>query len=341
MMVDDEPIQKSGSSQPYLGIGRYRVPGVSVGERVCEGEGDRGVAEEAKVGGEEVEAGSGCGSRGDEGQAHDVRGAAHEVKDGLDGSGIGLPEVGLEEGTELALYLPGFDPVILEGGADHGSKLGRRLVGGNADESLGADFNGSEGEVVVTGEDLELMGQGMDELGNLGQLSAGFLDGLDVGRGLGKPEDSCGIEVDSGAAGNVIEGYRNGIDSSGEGEEVLELAFLSGLVVVGIGGENGIDAANLTEKCGEAEQGAGAVVSASGPNRNAACCSVHNYIDGEKPLVLIEGGGFAGGTASHQKVDSRFNLPVDERAQRLLVDCSIRLERRDYCRSATCRFHHR
>jgi hypothetical protein len=35
----------------------------------------------------------------------------------------------------------------------------------------------------------------MYQLGNLGQLAAGFLDGLNVGRGFCEAEHSLGIEI--------------------------------------------------------------------------------------------------------------------------------------------------
>jgi hypothetical protein len=79
-----------------------------------------------------------------------------------------------------------------------------------------------------------------EQLGDLHDVAAGFLDADDVGN-LGEAEDGGGLEIDAGAAGDVVEqdgqvrGFR-------DGAEVLELAFLAGLVVVRVGGEEAVEA---------------------------------------------------------------------------------------------------
>ena len=77
---------------------------------------------------------------------------------------------------------------------------------------------------------------------NCGELAAGFLDGLNVVRRGGQARHGLRLEVGGGAAGHVVDADRERIDGAGEGQEVLKLAFLGGLVVVGIGGEHGAEA---------------------------------------------------------------------------------------------------
>ena len=85
---------------------------------------------------------------------------------------------------------------------------------------------------------LKPLGRAVHELRDLRQLAAGFLDGLDVGRGPGQADDGLGLQVGGGAAGHVVEAHGQRIDRLGQRQEMLELAFLGGLVVVGIGGEH-------------------------------------------------------------------------------------------------------
>ncbi len=56
---------------------------------------------------------------GDDRQAHLFFAAAEDVEDGLDGCGLGLPEVGLHEREEVAVDAAGGGPVVADGGADH------------------------------------------------------------------------------------------------------------------------------------------------------------------------------------------------------------------------------
>ena len=102
------------------------------------------------------------GARGRHGrnqrQAHSVGGAAHQVEHGLHRPGVRLPEICLEEPSVAAFELAGLGPVIVQCSANHARHLRGNFVGGHADESLRADADGGQGEVVVAGEDLEARG---------------------------------------------------------------------------------------------------------------------------------------------------------------------------------------
>ena len=181
----------------------------------------------------------------------------------------------------------------------------------------------------------------MDQLGNLGQLAAGLLDGLDVGSGLGQAEDGFGIEVDGGAAGHVVEGDGEGVNGFSEGQKVLELALLGGLVVVGIGGEHGVDAAHLAEAAGEAQQRARGVVGAAGPHRHTAGRGLGYDAQRQQPFLFVQRGRLACGPAGHQKVDAGVDLPVHQRPERRFIDRSIRPKGRNDSCTATRGFHDR
>ena len=96
----------------------------------------------------------------------------------------------------------------------------------------------------------------------------------------------CGIEIDAGAAGDVVKADGNGVYQFCKGEKVLELTFLRGFVVVGIGREDGVDAGNLAEHGSLTEQGTGAVVGATGPDRDAAGGCVDHDANGAQPFVI-------------------------------------------------------
>ena len=130
----------------------------------------------------------------------------------------------------------------------------------------------------------------------------------------------------------------------GQGQEVPVLAFLSGLVVVGIGGEDAMDAADLAEPLGEPQQGPGRIVCAARPYRDSSRSCIDDDLDRLEPLIFVERCRFAGRTASHQKVDTGADLPIDECAQSRLIDrtsCSVRQKRRDERCATSYRFHYR
>ncbi len=157
------------------------------------------------------------------------------------------------------------------------------------------------------------------DFGDLGDVSAGFLDGGDVGQ-RGETQQGVGLDVDSGAAGNVVEDDGLIIDGFGDGLEVLVLALLGGLVVVGRGGENGVYALDFGDLGGFVDGLGGGVGGGSGDDGNASGGDLDGGFDDPAPLVVREGGSFSGGSAGNQEVDSGFDLPGYERAQRFFVD---------------------
>ena len=187
--------------------------------------------EQAHFAGQALQPGPG-GSRGrHQRKAKDVSALAHEAENRLDRCGIRLPEVGFEELGKTAFEVARRRPVVVERGAHHLGDFSGRLVGGHADKPVGTDADSGEGQVVVAGEDLETAGQDVGELGKLGELSTGFLDGLDVSCRAGEAGDGLRLKVDAGAAGHVVDADWQRIDGAGEGEEMLELASVGAKVL--------------------------------------------------------------------------------------------------------------
>ena len=152
------------------------------------------------------------------------------------------------------------------------------------------------------------------------QLATRFLDGLDIRRCLGKAEHGGGIKIYGGAAGHVVEDNGEWGDSFGEGQKVLKLAFLGRLVVVGIGRQHRVDAANLLEQLGVSQESARGVVSAACPHGNTSGSGVRHDADRKQPFLFIECGGLAGGPAGHEEIDACIDLPVDQGAHCLFIN---------------------
>ena len=77
-------------------------------------------------------------------------------------------------------------------------------VGRDGDQACAAEREDGEGEAVVAGEDFKADGDLGDELCDLGEVAAGFLDADDVGES-GQAGGGGGLEVDAGARRNVVE----------------------------------------------------------------------------------------------------------------------------------------
>ena len=297
------------------------------------------ILEQAEFAGQAFEAGArGC-RWGNERQAHAFAALAHQAEDGFGRARVGLPEVGIEEASEAAFDLACGGPVVIEGGVDHAGNLGGSFIRGDADEAIGANADGGQRKVVIAREDLEAFGEEVDELGDLRELARGLFDGLNIGGGGGQAGGGFGLKVRGGAAGNVVEHDRQRIDGAGQGEEVLILALLRGLVVVGIRGENGGDAGYFLEPRGQAKEGAGGVVRATGPDGDAPGGGIDDGAEGLDPLLLFEGGGFTGRATGDDEVDAGLDLPFDESAKGVGVDRTVGAERSNDCSAQTSGIH--
>src|SRR5581483_7754426 len=126
---------------------------------------------------------------------------------------------------------------------------------------------------------------------------------------FGETEDGFRQQVGAGAAGDVVE-EDGQLDGFGDGAEVLELAFLSGLVVVGVGGEDAGEAVDARELFGVGDGLVGGVVRGSGEDGDAAGGGGDGDFDDAEPLLLGERGGLARGADGHEQVYAVGDLPV-------------------------------
>src|SRR5580704_8107647 len=97
----------------------------------------------------------------------------------------------------------------------------------------------------------------------------------------------------------------------GDGAEVLVLALLAGLVVVGIRRKDSGEALNAAELLGTVDRLARGVVGGSGEDRNAAVRGLNGDFDDAQPFGLRKSGGFAGCATGDQQRDTASDLPVN------------------------------
>ena len=105
---------------------------------------------------------------------------------------------------------------------------------------------------------------------------------------------SLRLEVRAGPSGHVVDADRQGVDGFGEGEEVLKLALLRWLIVIGICRQDGAEALDPLQKAGLSDQRFGAIVRAAAPDWDAPGSRLDDDANGVEPLVFFESGGLAG-----------------------------------------------
>ena len=273
--------------------------------------GEWGFREEAQFSDEAFETGTGGRGDGRHGETVAFFDAAHHDEDGFDGAGAGFPEVGLHEMEELAVKLACGGPVVVEGGLDHGGHFAGNLIGCDRDKAGAADGDGAEGHDVVTGVDLEGTGRAGGELADLGHVAGGFLNAGDVGVGFDEAEDGGWLKIGAGAAGYVVKDDGQ-LSGACDGGKVLELALLRGLVVVGIGAEDGGNAGDAGGEAGAFFCAAGGIVRTAGPDGDAAIGGLGDDAEDAEPFLVGEGRRFRSGAAGDEPVDAAGDLPLDE-----------------------------
>ena len=135
----------------------------------------------------------------------------------------------------------------------------------------------------------------------------------DVGM-LGQPERGGGPQIDGGAAGDVVEADRRG-GRVGDGDEVAEQAFLGGLVVVGRGAEDVVDARGCTCAGFRRPRGAVSLLVAPAMTGTRPPATSTTAATTRSRSRVVQGLRLAGRAAGHQEVDPFGDLPVDQRAQ--------------------------
>ena len=149
------------------------------------------------------------------------------------------------------------------------------------------------------------------------------LDADDVGK-LGKPLHGVDGHVDHAARGDIVDDDRDA-DCVVDGLEMLVEAFLRRLVVIGRDDENGVRPAVLG-MAAKLDRLRGVVGARARDHRNPAARFVDADVHGAAVLLMGERRAFAGRPDRHQPMRAGRDLPVDQRAEGLLVDLAV-LER--------------
>src|SRR5581483_3545043 len=92
---------------------------------------------------------------------------------------------------------------------------------------------------IVPRKDQEVLGNGVDDFGNLRHVAASFLYADDVWN-FSQPGQGARFDVGPGAAGDVVKDDRLLADSFRDCSEMPILSFLGWLIVVRRGGEDGV-----------------------------------------------------------------------------------------------------
>ena len=182
-------------------------------------------------------------------------------------------------------------------------------------------------------------GHDVDRFGDLRHVAAGFFDADDVGN-LGEARQGRGFEIGGGASGHVVENDRLVADGFGDGLEMAVLAFLRGLVVVGRGGEDAVDAGARGDFFRLLDGVVRGVGGRAGHDGDASGDDFDGGVDDVQPFVVGERGSLAGGAAGNQEINAGLDLPRDQIAQGSVVDGAV-LMKRSYERSATSTELHR
>ncbi|MNT33319.1 hypothetical protein D3C72_1692410 [compost metagenome] len=210
----------------------------------------------------------------------------------------------------------------------------RRHVGRDADVALAAAQHERDRGRVVAGVDGKVLRQVADEpLGTL-DVAGGFLDADDAGH-LRQAQHGVVRHIGDGAAGHVVQHHGQVADGFGDGLEVLVLALLRGLVVVGNDLELRVGADALGE-LGELDGFLGRVRAAAGHHGHAAPGLLDGYADDFAVLFHIDRRRFAGGADHAKAVGAFVNVPVDEPPQGGVVDTAVVVHRRDERDDAAC-----
>ena len=277
--------------------------------------------DEAELGEAVAEDGGAVGVGLAEGKAVDGADLAHHGEGGLDGDGVGVAEEVAEERIPRLVEGAGTGEVALEGEADHLGHLGGDDVRGDGDDALGADGNHGEGKGVVAGENGEVGGNLADG-GDAVDATAGFLDGADVGV-LGEALDDGEGNLLGGAAGHVVE--HDGDAEVGDGGEVAVEALGVGLVVVRGDLKGGVDA-EADDFLGEEDGLFGGVGAGAGDDLGLAGDGLDGGLDDLKVVGGAEGGTFASGADGADAGNALFELPLDEGAERAVVNGTVVVE---------------
>src|ERR1700719_1053555 len=266
--------------------------------------------------------------RRDKWQAPDRLEQAHFGERGFYGDGIRFDEVYIHERKIPEVQASRFGKIAGKSGLYKAGHFRGYFVGGDGDQAAATEGNKRQRQRVVAGEDEKIFGNEVEDGAHLGDIAGGFLDAHDI-RDLREAEDGGRLDVDAGAALNAVEDDGQ-VDGGGDGFEVLEEAFLRGLIVVGSDGEDAVGA-EILEFDGERDDFSGVIAAGAREDGHFALGDFEGELDDAEMLGVRERGAFSGGAAGDEEVDACVELAGDERAEGLLVERAVSAKWRYEC----------
>ena len=217
-----------------------------------------------------------------------------------------------------------------ERGAAHARHQGRRDVRGHRDDAVAAhEHQRQRGDVLaaVDGEvALARRREPSQELAAAPEIGGGVLDADDAGH-LGEPQRGFGREVRDRAAGDVVEHERQ-INALGDRAEVAIEPFLRRLVVVRHDRQPAVGADVLRVRS-ELDRLGGGIAADAGHHVNAAAHVLDDGLDQQAVLVDVDGRRLAGRADDHDAGGAALDVPVAQARERVEVERTARLHRRD------------
>lgn len=255
----------------------------------------------------------------DEGESDFIGAVALEGDGGFDGDGVGVEshESG-EERVVAFLKFESFGEFAFEASLDEADHDLWDEVGGDADEANGSAGHEGEGEGVIAGEDLEVFGDGLDELVDTIDGAACFFVGDDVGAVVGEAGDGFDADFDDRATGDGVEHDREA-GVGGDRFVVLVESFLRGFVVVRADLERCVGA-GFFGGLGEVDGFVGGVGSAAGYDENALVGEFDGGADDFEVFVGVKSGRFSGGADGDDASDAGCDLSVDEGFEGFVIE---------------------
>ncbi len=202
--------------------------------------------------------------------------------------------------------------------ADHSAEFLGQGISNHADDANGSEGDEWEGDAVVSADDIEAFGFVLDDVVDLCEIAACFLDAYDVFAVVGKTEGGFGCHIDAYTTWYVIEDDRH-VGCLGDGAEVLVESLLGWFVVIGADAQHTVDALEVTLL--ELTHHFGCVVSAT--SHKDGHFSVH-FLDDEvldaSLLVGCEARCLAGGGKNTEKIDSPQELVVEQPSECCVIN---------------------
>ena len=199
-------------------------------------------------------------------------------------------------------------------------------VGSDADIAVAAEQHQRDRGAVVARVDRELFRRGAQQPARSLDAAGGLLDADDAGH-LRQPQHGVVLQVGHGPAGDVVQHHRD-VDHLGDLREVAVHAFLRRLVVVRHDLQRACGADPLRVP-GQLDRLERRVAPRARHDRHAAGRAFHADADDLDVLFDVHRRRLAGRAHRHDAVGALGGVPVDQRAQRRVVDAAVLVHRGD------------